>query len=284
LKAADSLLPSLVEARIRYLHPDSQEFQDQELQDMCCIAPDDHLAIELLLGTFLWLDILGQASTRAKISSILPEVLLEKGHIQLEGLFGCKSWVMLQISKISKLDVWKQECEISRKLSVAELARRGAKIEADLNQGLAGISAYKQSQGQISSNLTSEDKCSAITECFGLAALTYLHVVMSSAHPDLPEIANSVSRGMDSLRNLKDQNLLDRAVWPVCVIGCMVSESKQNSFRCLVIREGVADVLIGALPQAFEIIQHCWKERESCLENSDWFSAMKKVGQHILLL
>lgn len=50
---------------------------------------------------------------------------------------------MLLILKISKLDDWKQECEKNRKLSVTELVRQGAKIEADLNHGLADISAQK---------------------------------------------------------------------------------------------------------------------------------------------
>ena len=189
------------------------------MQEICCLSPDHHLAVEFLLGAFLWLVILAQVSTKARLSSQFnPEVLLEKGNIQLEYLFGCKNLVMLQIFKISKLDDWKRECKNNQKLSVAELARQGAKIETDLNQALASVSAQKPGQRRAYSNFASEGKCLVITECFGLAALTYLHVVMSGAHPDLPGIYDSVSRGMDALTAMRDQKLLRRVVWPVCVI------------------------------------------------------------------
>jgi hypothetical protein len=58
--------------------------------------------------------------------------------------------------------------------------------------------------------------------------------VVSGAHPDLPEINDSVGRAMDALGALRDRKLLARVVWPACVTGCMVSEDKQNAFRNLV--------------------------------------------------
>lgn len=78
--------------------------------------------------------------------------------------------------------------------------------------------------------------------------------------------------------------LLERVVWPVCVIGCLVSENKQSIFRCLIAGENAADVVVGTFSRAIEIVEHCWKERESDLGNFDWFSAMKSIGQHTLLL
>jgi C6 transcription factor Pro1 len=221
------LLPSLVQTRVRFSDPSLRDFEDQELKDIYFLSPEDHFAIELLLGAFLWLDILAHVSTRAKLSSQFNhEVLLERGNIQLESLFGCKNWAMLLIFKVSQLDNWKRECEENRKLNVAELVRQGVKIEAALNQGLAGISSQNTSQMRTSSNFTPEDQCSAITEVFALAALTYLHVVVSGAHPDQPEINDSVARAMDALGALRDRKLLARVVWPACVTGCMVSEDK----------------------------------------------------------
>ncbi|KAH9212983.1 hypothetical protein DL95DRAFT_303186, partial [Leptodontidium sp. 2 PMI_412] len=52
--------------------------------------------------------------------------------------------------------------------------------------------------------------------------------------PDPLELKDSVSRGMDVLNTLPGQKLLDREVWPVCVIGCIASESKQELFRSIV--------------------------------------------------
>ncbi len=142
LKAADALLPSLVEARISYSNPDFPSAQDQALQDICCISLDNHLAIELLLSAFFWLDAIAQVSKRTKFSSQFnSELLLEKLNISLEHLFGCKNWVFLLIMKISELDDWKRQREKNRKLSVAELVRQGAKIEAELNESLSSYLA-----------------------------------------------------------------------------------------------------------------------------------------------
>lgn len=95
---------------------------------------------------------------------------------------------MLLILEASKLDDWKRECEKNRRLSVAELVRRGTKIETDINQGLAILDSHRPSQRQIDSSIATEAQILVVTECFALAALTYIHVVVSGPHPDLPEL------------------------------------------------------------------------------------------------
>lgn len=124
----------------------------------------------------------------------------------------------------------------------------------------------------------------AITEAFALLALTYLHVVVSGAHPELPEIKDSVGRAVGALGGLYDQKLLERAVWPVCVTGCMVSEDKQNVFLRIVGEEGDSKGIVTTLPKAFEIIKQCWKERAACSSECEWSSAMKSIEQNTLLI
>lgn len=52
LKAADALLPSLVETRIEHLHQDAPDFTEHESQEKCFLSQDNYLAIEFLLGAF----------------------------------------------------------------------------------------------------------------------------------------------------------------------------------------------------------------------------------------
>lgn len=134
---------------------------------------------------------------------------------------------------------WEREHRKNQKLSVAELVRRGTKIETNINQGLAVIESQRSDQERSDSAIAIEDQSLEITECFALAALTYLYVV-SGAYPDPLELKDSVSRGMDVLNTLPGQKLLDRVVWPVCVIGCITSESKQEPFRSIVTGGDVA--------------------------------------------
>lgn len=48
--------------------------------------------------------------------------------------------------------------------------------------------------------------------------------------------------------------------------------------------EDVTDTAVGTFSQAMEIIEHCLKKRHDEAGNVEWFSAMRSVGQHILLL
>ena len=59
--------------------------------------------------------------------------------------------------------------------------------------------------------------------------------------------------------------------------------SKQSSFRSLITGDA-SDVVVGTFSRAIQIIEHCWKEREAGLGDFDWFSAMKSIGNHTLLL
>lgn len=70
----------------------------------------------------------------------------------------------------------------------------------------------------------------------------------------------------------------------MCVIGCMVSESKQDLFRSLVTGNDVVGEVVGTLSRAIDVMEHCWKERQTGKGIVEWFSAMRSVGQHILLL
>jgi hypothetical protein len=108
--------------------------------------------------------------------------------------------------------------------------------------------------------------------------------VVSGAHPDLPEINDSVGRAMDALGALRDRKLLARVVWPACVTGCMVSEDKQNTFRNLVAVKCFAQGVLETLLQTHEIIDDCWKEREAGTGVCEWFSAMKSVELHLPLV
>lgn len=261
----------------------SKDLDGNKTED--CIFSDNETVIELLLASFLWLDILARVSTRENtLSQLNHTLLLEQTNIRPENLFGCRCWAVLMMLKISQLDDWKREAEMNRRLSVADLVKRGAKIEEELEQGLADELVPQSRHERTGLELEFEEKCLVVTRCYGLAALTYLHVVVSGAHPDLPEIYDSVSRGLAALMSLKEQNMFETAVWPVCVIGCMVAESKESTFRIHTAEGGVTLASARGLSRAMEIVEHCWKQRAAGFGNCDWFSAMKSVGQQNLLL
>ncbi|KAK9326943.1 hypothetical protein V1520DRAFT_376242 [Lipomyces starkeyi] len=94
-----------------------------------------------------------------------------------------------------------------------------------------------------------------ISKIFTLSANTYLRVVISGAHPELPEITESVSETVLAFKSLKDPRLLRNAIWLFCISGCLALEEQQSFFRDLVTAADIAQWTVGTCFEAFKIIE-----------------------------
>ncbi|PVH84637.1 hypothetical protein DL98DRAFT_452656 [Cadophora sp. DSE1049] len=234
---------------------------------------------KLILGSVVWLDILWSASTRSPLSPELDHrKILDAFEIELGGLFGCTSRVALFLHDIVHLDNWKKTTEAARKLSMAELVKRGAEIETLLRQEIAQL----QGSGAIPSrNLTASQV--DISSIFARSALTYLHIVISGAHPEMPEIEESVSLTLSAFRSMTDPKLLQSLVWPFCVTGCLAVESQQPIFRELIKKADIATPGGGGCLEAVGIIEQCWEMRRTCYHSCDWAFIMNRRGHSSIL-
>lgn len=248
--------------------------------------PEGGCAINVLLGSFISFDILSSASTRSPPFLDIDHLqLLNTREIALESLNGCRNSVMAIILDISLLDQWKKEAQGAHKLSVVDLVKRGGQIQERLRQELAAIRDIP---------LTASSSCNPsggmrtpihpeISKVFALSAVTYLHVVISGAYPELPEIAESVSETIAAFRSLKDPKLLRSMVWPFCISGCLALEKQYDFFRDFVSRAEITQWTSGTCFEAFQIMEQCWKARITTSESCDWATTMKKRGYHVLL-
>lgn len=182
------------------------------LKDEKTLTSEEHTTITVLIGSFIWFDVLAGASTSSRHFLGLDHLqLLEGNMIHLEELVGCENWVVALIFRISVLGNWKRESESNRRLSISELAKRGAEIEACLQNNLSKISHQSTVREESLSGVTSPFSGSAravITKIFALSALTYLHVVVSGPIFELPEITDSVTKTVAEFVNLRDARLL----------------------------------------------------------------------------
>lgn len=250
------------------------------------LSSEDRIAGSLALGAFVWFDILAGASIGCRPFLAIDHVSLIKDHgIETKAVSGCEHWVLSSIFKISELGAWKKDAQAKHTLSVAELARRGSQIETDLAAKLETLPLLPDVDGTDAqppwvrpSNLTG----SRISHIFGLAAMTYIHVTVSGANYQLPEIIDSVSKTVDAFSGLEDANSLQHLVWPFCVSACMASGEQQEFFRRLGATIHRQDRILGAGKEALKIAEECWKSRESC-RNLDWMSAMGSLGKCIVL-
>lgn len=247
----------------------------------------DNSEIEVLFCSFIWLDIFASASTRSPLLlNIDHKHVLQIFGIKLERLFGCENWVVSHIFDIVCLDMWKKEAEGTRQLSVAELVKRGARIEESLRENLKVLEdshflgwGLPRSQ---SNNLSPSQ--AVVTSIFALSALTYLHIVISGAHPELPEIMESVSKTVNAFRCLDDPRLLRSLVWPFCVSGCLAVGGQQGFFRELFAKAEITSSNLGTCLQAFRVVEKCWEIRKTSLSECDWVFIMNRQGCNILLV
>lgn len=243
----------------------------------------NEIAADFLTGTVLWYDIIATASTRS--TPFLQDNINYAGNIELDKVMGCENWAMILIAQISALEHWKRDMQKAGRLSVIELSTRGSEIAKLLNSGLASQAmctlapTISKSPAQYSP---------LVTRIFALSALTYLHVVVSGAYPELTEIKASVSMTITTLSNLPVPHLLQNLVWPFCVTGCMASRDHEPLLNDLVMAAGEDAKCPGNYWKALEVMRECWRLREESKTDDgrgvDWVSSMESLGFKVLLV
>ena len=288
LSAASTLVPALANIRMGSITPGSTiSDHGNRQQGERILHSENASAIRLLLGSFLSFDIIACASTRSDhLLQLDHKFLLENTEINLESITGCRNWVMVLIFEISLLDRWKKEAEKAQKLSIVELTKRGSQIEERLRKRLADTE-NKPSIGSSTDNnsgILLASPYNEVTKIFAFAAMTYLHVVISGAFPELPEIIESVSKTIDAFHRLTDKKLLRSLVWPFCISGCLSLDGQHAIFRELVSAAEITQSTTGTCLEALKIMEACWDTRKISPCNCDWASVMNKWGYYVLLL
>lgn len=287
LRAAARLIPGLVQARIRSTIPNSTILNHSSYEHKGILSAEEDSATSLLLGSFISFDITSSASTRKAPSLDIDHVqVLNNLGIDLESITGCRNSIMALIHEISALDRWKEESEAARRLSIIDLAERGRQIEDRLRKELASMGT-KLSTGLSVCNHAGVPPAPSqpeVSKLFALSAITYLHVVLSGPHPEIPEISEAVSQTIYVFKGLKDKRLLQGIlVWPFCISGCLAQREQQSFFRDLFYTTGITESSIGTCFEAFKIMEECWEARRTRSVNYDWVSIMNQRGHSVLL-
>jgi Fungal specific transcription factor domain len=287
LNVASGLIPVLVQERMRLIMSESTDPEhkgNQAQRGTRCHEND--CGISVLLGSFLSIDIISCASTRSAPFFHVDHVqALRDLGIPLEYITGCKRSVMVLISEISSLDRWKKEFEACHKLSIVDLVKRGGQIEERLRQELVEL-GHMQTTGSSLRNPSAirlTPIYPQVGQLFTLSAIIYLHVAISGAHPELPEIAEAVSKTIPLFKFLKEPGLLYSVIWPFCISGCLALEEHQGFFRELYSASGITNSAFGTCCEAFKMMEKCWHARKTGSHNFDWVSTMNQNGNFVLL-
>lgn len=287
LNGASACLPALVRAATQAMTMSlkgSESLQCSQDAFKSIYMFEDHSTINFHLGHFVAFDILACISTRSTLFLNLDhkDILRRDAlGIDLRTIIGCENWVMQILFDIAKLDTWKRNAQKAKKLSIVELANHGSQIDLQLQSKFAELRAPSSSNSSIEP-LASSQVHLEITEIFALSAMTYLHVVLSGAYPELPEIIESVEKTIQALREMSDKKAFPRLSWCFCITGCLALEPQHRYFREIFEAAELDEWSAGTCIQALETMEECWQIRKSS-SSCDWVSAMDKRGQYSLL-
>ena len=242
---------------------------------------DTNPSLRRFQSLLIWIDLLSSIYTGKQPTLALNfQDLFAKGGslLRLEEVTGCHKDLIPCLMNIILLQNWKTERLLTGVLSMAELVKRGLKLELDLERFL------EESRKTVSANslLSSNDESTwTISNVFASAGLIYLHFTLSGPQPEIPEIRAAVATTIDCLKKLPSFDLLRRLSWPILICACLAESKNRDFFDKL--EDGLAEDLEGnkKVYQALAVARECWRSRslpESTAHLHDWKTAMESFS------
>ncbi|KAL0579043.1 hypothetical protein V5O48_002936 [Marasmius crinis-equi] len=216
-------------------------------------------------------------------------MLLQPGGMQMEFLTGCPDEAWLTIAETSVLSVWKTGEERKGSLSFRELVRRGDDIERRLRQQISNATFHSTDPSQPQNTylasdpaLPTEDVRRLVASIFRETAVLFLHTVVNSPSPSVPEINNSVDGLVGMIRQLAPSDIDRTLVLPICLAGSMTDNSMHRDF--LKGRLQAQDETIGNIMGTRFLMEGVWQRRDVSGNHVDWREMMRDRGINLLLM
>ncbi|EUC49778.1 hypothetical protein COCMIDRAFT_1410 [Bipolaris oryzae ATCC 44560] len=195
-------------------------------------------------------------------------------QFSLETVCGCSNWIFEVLLDVYLLRDWKKKTRAAGLLSLWELTSKANTIQVDLEKKMAsnmillGKSKedFEQQRQQdkdrpLQSGAQSQYDICVVNHTFACAVSVLLEVIVSGAHPRLPEVKQKAGRALDALTDIKDDpRLLELLAWPLFVVGCVVEEERHDFFRQLLSCQLRNSVSLSGL---LDLLEGCWKSRAS---------------------
>ncbi|KAG6063792.1 hypothetical protein E4U32_000904 [Claviceps aff. humidiphila group G2b] len=205
----------------------------------------------------------------------------------------CQDWVVASIIEVVELDVWKKGAAKTGTLSVVELVKRAHDIETSLKLRLQRAKEtfpWLYTERHLPSSLLHSTAppvlAHYVTEVFATAALVYLHVVISGARRQVPDIHNHVRDAITLFRCRCCAQALLSLCWPLCLTGCL-AEGEDRVFVLNLAISAAAETSggVGSFDRAISVIQECWNAADRCSDaDVDWTWAMKSLCSQVVFL
>ncbi|KAG6059236.1 hypothetical protein E4U33_007145 [Claviceps sp. LM78 group G4] len=205
----------------------------------------------------------------------------------------CQDWVVASIIEVVQLDVWKKGAAKTGTLSGVELVKRAHNIETSLKlrlQQAKDAFPWLYTERHLPSSLLHSTASPVlthyVTEVFATAALVYLHVVISGARRQVPDVHNHVRDAITLFRCRCCAQALSSLCWPLCLTGCLaVGEDRVFVLNLAISAAAETSGGVGSFDPAISVIQECWNAADRCSDaDVDWTWAMKSLCSQVVFL
>lgn len=261
------------------------------------IFNEDEILMKFLMAVFTWIDITGAVSLGSSPFLAQHHERLLGGPnppLRLDKIGGIQNWALISIGKTASLDDWKRTSQSNGTLSIIELAKRATRLEIELKEAFDKFMTNRkhpivQDRPALPYLTPLSEHSDYVTEFYGRAALTYLHVVVSGPYPELPEIRENVCSTMELLRRLPNPLLLRSMWWPTLITGSLALDGEQLLVKNLILGAGVTETSIGFGWNILKILEECWKRRRlnepvPPLVNGYWGDVMTTLQFKLMLM
>ena len=241
--------------------------EDRPLQEYEHVAVEEVVNFRFLSGTIIWLDITSSI-TAGRAPHLLPYhtcVIASNSQTKLEGIMGCRNWVMLQIGRIAALHEHKIQAMRQQHFDCTELKQTVADINRQIQSGLAQLALEAFNISERDSAAMFEpilDPPTLVTHIFAYMASLYLHLVIEGFQK-LEVLDTTISEAMRMLRTQIPTQILPALVSPLYVIGSVARQGDEQFFRDIFSSPPLLDPLLKHRGRILPMLEEIWSKRQT---------------------
>ncbi|KIV99840.1 uncharacterized protein PV09_08509 [Verruconis gallopava] len=214
-------------------------------------------------------------------------------QIRLSAIVGCPSSVLQAIGQIATLDSWKAEQSAMNDDVQSELFERSSSISLSLANAEARLELNHLESAPHSDPLlpfrsyavrvTTASPYRITTSVWISAAQIYLSLVVNGFRWSDASIHDLVANIL-RLIPLIPSNEFRTLAWPLCVAGCLASQSQESYFREIFATKKILEI-IGSPKEAIRVVEKVWKSRSN-IDEKTWSlaSCLGILGNPLLLI
>jgi len=241
--------------------------EDRPLLEHEHVAGEEIVSFRFLSGTIIWLDITSSitAGRAPHLLSYHTSIIASNSQTKLEGIMGCRNWVMLQVGRIAALHEHKIQAMRQQHFDCTELKQTVADISRQIQCGLAQLALEAFNISERDSAATFEpilDPPTLVTHIFAYMASIYLHLVIEGFQK-LEVLDTTISEAMRMLRNQIPTQILPALVSPLYVIGSVARQGDEQFFRDIFSSPPLLDPLLKHRRRILPMLEEIWSKRQT---------------------